>query len=412
MLALPWEVPIIRPCAGLPLGNGSIPEIPVTKDQLPEDAVPPRRALSRRTLWIFRLILVAMILGLLELAGYVLMEVMLPSRYRVAREILLGTSETEAMKSQKVVGHPYLTYIATPGYLSSEGELQHNQDGYRGRLVPLDRTPKTLRILCLGGSTTYGSGVAQADQTYPAHLERLLANDLPPGWEGVEVLNGGVPHGTSAEMLTHYHFKYRYYRPDVAILNTGGNDAEALAYPHYSPDYSHWRQNLQTLRPLPAHSRWIVRSRIGAMFVLALFYSDQVSGGHLLRTTGKPPTAHWYRRSDGGREQKIGDADLAFRANVEALVRMLRQDGVKVLLVPFRPSPVRGGEYREFLLAQMARNEAILRELADKYDTGFAPFPAEAISRENWVDPCHLNGPGCLEKARHIVPFVREIAAR
>jgi hypothetical protein len=69
---------------------------------------------------------------------------------------------------------PYLGYVPYPGY-KNHGIVQHNEDSYRGNKVPLQKGKK-IRVLCLGGSTTYGHGVAYPHETFPAQLEILLTN--------------------------------------------------------------------------------------------------------------------------------------------------------------------------------------------------------------------------------------------
>jgi hypothetical protein len=52
--------------------------------------------------------------------------------------------------------------------------------GARYPTHPGEKAPGTFRILCVGGSTTYGAAVSD-DETIPADLERRLNADAPPG---------------------------------------------------------------------------------------------------------------------------------------------------------------------------------------------------------------------------------------
>jgi lysophospholipase L1-like esterase len=139
--------------------------------------------------------------------------------------------------------------------------MQHNPQGYRGRAVSVRRDPRVLRVLCQGGSTTYGWTVDRAVETYPAQLEEVLSESLPSGYSDVEVINAGLPWGTTAELLNHYHFKSHYYQPDAVIVHTGLNDAQAFYMEHYHPDYSHWRRQMGDGLALPAETRWLLGSR-------------------------------------------------------------------------------------------------------------------------------------------------------
>ncbi len=52
--------------------------------------------------------------------------------------------------------------------------------GARYPTHPAEKAPGTFRVLCVGGSTTYGAAVNDED-TLPAAMERRLSADAPPG---------------------------------------------------------------------------------------------------------------------------------------------------------------------------------------------------------------------------------------
>lgn len=359
---------------------------------------------------LFKIALIALVFFGVELVA----RFMLPDYYRTARGILLGAEDQALVRVQNTIGQAYLLYICAPNYMHPKYGRQHNEDGYRGKAVPLDRRPGTLRVLCLGGSTTYGWTVAYPHQTYPAVLEELMRANPPKGYRDVEVLNGGLPWGTSAEMLTHYHFKYHYYRPDIVIVNEGGNDAQGYTLPYYHPDFSNWRQPMVNLRPLPRAIRWLAHSQVAGALILNMFYSDQLYGQQFYIKGGARPLAPWFKIDGKWVEDsaRIPDDKLAFSHNVEALVREILADGARVLLVPFRAAP---GAYEKhgdnYELSQILRHERIFKDLAAKYSLGFAPYPAETISPTNWVDHCHVNAAGEAQKAAHIEPYVRALLA-
>jgi len=289
--------------------------------------------------------------------------------------------------------------------------VQHNSQGYRGQAYSMKRKPGVARILCLGGSTTYGWGVDRPEETYPARLEETLARDLPPGVEGIEVINAGLPYGTTAEILTHYHFKFHFYRPDVVILNPGGNDAIGLVMSFYHPDYSHWRQPLHAPPPLPLLGRVLLRSRLVSLFVIPILVGPYPTTFELERPADLPPLVTWYENSPGAlaewRVPEIPDDEVAFEHNLEAVVSEMQRDGVKVLLVPFRPNPE--NHYPAALLEAMAIEERLLQQLAARHGLDVAPFPAATISPGNWVDDCHLNAAGETEKALHVAPYAKKL---
>lgn len=307
---------------------------------------------------------------------------------------------------QLCIAQPYLLYVPAPHYKDKHG-LQHNGQGYRGDPVPLRRTPGVRRILCLGGSTTYGWNVDSAQETYPAHLEKLLNENRPPGANRVEVINGGIPSGTTAEILTHYHFKFHYYKPDLIIINPGGNDARALFAKHYHPDYSHSRRQIQLPEPLPPAGRWLLKSRLLSLVIVPLLHGPYPNAGAFYNYDNLPPAARWYDPPESGQNGRvqIPVEEVAFRHNLEALLDEIEKDKAKVLLVPFRSSPV----IPYWPAEGLAFEEDILKDLARRRNIPLAPFPAEVISRANWLDDCHTNSEGNREKALHLLPFVTHI---
>ena len=79
------------------------------------------------------------------------------------------------------------------GYQTEPGEFGYgftvNSLGFRGPEIAAEPPPRVLRILCVGDSFTWGTGV-EDDETYPAQLARILSDDLPE--QPVEVVNAGV----------------------------------------------------------------------------------------------------------------------------------------------------------------------------------------------------------------------------
>lgn len=379
---------------------------------MPEMSEPPAQSEAKPTATdnrlkkrIFGVIMFAMILGFIELATRMVM----PPQYEVGRRILLGAEDSPLVRMQNTIGQAYLLYTPAPNY-QGEQHGYHNADGYRGKAVTLDKREGVLRVLCLGGSTTYGWTVARPEEAYPAVLEDILRTNLPPGYSDVEVINAGLPWGTSAEILTHYHFKFHYYRPDLVIVNTGGNDAEGYTFPYYHPDNSNWRQPLVNLRSMPKNWRWLARSYFASYAILNIFYSDQFDGGQFASENGTPPAAAWFRPNGELIKQprEIPLSQLSFLYNVETLIQQVQNDGAKILLVPFRAAP-KGYRQKGFELSQILRHEKILEELSEKYHTGYAPFPVSVISPKNWTDHCHLNVFGEREKAGHIAEYVRRL---
>jgi len=79
----------------------------------------------------------------------------------------------------------------------------------------------TIRILCLGESTTFGLGVSPRD-AYPAQLEQIL-NARGDGRSYV-VFNAGVPATTSDRIVAALEENLARYRPNIVVTMMGIND--------------------------------------------------------------------------------------------------------------------------------------------------------------------------------------------
>ncbi len=123
-----------------------------------------------------------------------------------------------------------LAYELVP---SSKGKLRReefdttitiNSSGYRGRELHTDKRGR-FRIMVVGDSFTLGWGV-EDDETYPAQMERILANEYHK--EGIEVINAGFAAGYSPD--TYYLFlKERglQLHPDLVLIGFFvGNDID------------------------------------------------------------------------------------------------------------------------------------------------------------------------------------------
>ena len=98
-----------------------------------------------------------------------------------------------------------------------------NSDGFRGPEISKEKQDNTYRIIVVGGSTTFGSGVKD-DETHPAHLQKIF--DSKELDFKVEVINGGVPGAWSENEIRFIKEKMIDYEPDLFIVYDGVNDIQ------------------------------------------------------------------------------------------------------------------------------------------------------------------------------------------
>jgi len=149
--------------------------------------------------------------------------------------------------------HPYRVYMLIPGARDAASRVAINSHGFRGPEIELRKPADTVRIACLGDSTTFGDSATTNGHTYPAHLERFLrqpARGSAGNSPRVEAINAGVAGYTSLEALIYFETKLLDYQLDATVLRVGLNDAYFLAcFPNFASDYVHARKVFELSRP-------------------------------------------------------------------------------------------------------------------------------------------------------------------
>src|SRR5262245_8500173 len=94
--------------------------------------------------------------------------------------------------------------------------------GYRGNEFVVVKPPRTVRVITLGASSTFGFYNRDSD-TYPAQLERRL-NATCGGRPTFEVLNMAIPHHQSQNIESVFFRDALKLSPDVVTFYEGRND--------------------------------------------------------------------------------------------------------------------------------------------------------------------------------------------
>jgi hypothetical protein len=98
-----------------------------------------------------------------------------------------------------------------------------NSQGFRGREIHLTKKPGVTRIVTLGSSSTFGY-YDRDNETYPNYLEQKL-NQEAEATGRIEVINLGIPHLHSEEILALFYAEAIPLHPDVVTFYEGVNDA-------------------------------------------------------------------------------------------------------------------------------------------------------------------------------------------
>jgi lysophospholipase L1-like esterase len=199
---------------------------------------------------------------------------------------LILTSADPGMKIQgRYVSHPFMPFALRPSsdhtivwspppwpeladVETQTWQIRHNSWGFRGDEVARLKPPNGLRVVCIGGSTTYDT--ATDGETWTEKLEALLAAAYPD--REVEVLNLGMNAASMPFHITMAALLGAQFQPDLVILYAGHNDLwGGLGLEGFRPDYSHrlghWddsRRSAQLLFP-----RWAMESSAAFTGLLA-----------------------------------------------------------------------------------------------------------------------------------------------
>ena len=135
--------------------------------------------------------------------------------------ISLYTAMEEGRKQSAALfqEHSILPFILRPGanVKFMDTQVRVNRSGIRGDEL---KPGASLKILALGGSTTFDTGVDNNERTWCSQLEGLLSVQYP----GVQVINGGLPvYGLGANAIKYILYDH-LIEPDIVLIYQGFND--------------------------------------------------------------------------------------------------------------------------------------------------------------------------------------------
>jgi hypothetical protein len=104
------------------------------------------------------------------------------------------------------------------------GDYAINSHGLRGADFRDEKTAGVVRVVCLGGSTTFGWGVPE-NAAYPRQLEIKL-NELDPQRRRWEVINAGVTDYSTHQGLALARRVLPRWQPDVVLFDFSWGDLQ------------------------------------------------------------------------------------------------------------------------------------------------------------------------------------------
>lgn len=370
--------------------------------------------MKKKKVYVLYILYLVVLLAIFDFVVGLLYNRIAPSLGQRNIQILLGeVGEEQALNEQP---HPYLLWENTPDYISLDGVKETNNLGYRNKKdFEFTKDANVFRILALGGSTTWGYLLDDPGDTWPSQLENMLNDALSENSDidRIEVINGGLNYGTSAELLLHYLFRDRYLDPDIVILHTGGNDAKLLLFHDYNPDYSFFR---------PGWTADIHRLRTGEGFlirhsnIIKLFYAFWLNDSVALPYINKQSKSFDLRPQYYVQNAKANEP-VGFERYLNLLIRNIISDGAQPLLFPYvtvsdeqfdalsaesakRVAFTR--KIRDGLVIALAKDDEVMGRLSLEYQIPLISLSPEEIPTEYFLDDAHLSPEGEAIKARFV----------
>lgn len=313
--------------------------------------------------------------------------------------------------SQRLSPSRYLSYTTTPDYNYILNK--HNSLGYRGGEIEFPKPKNVYRIVCLGGSTTYSEGVNDYRESYPYLLEKSLKAS---GWDGVEVINAGVPGYSSLETLINFQIRVRDLIPDMIVIYQNVNDLHSrLVWPpeFYKADRSGIYQSPKLFNTIPVWER----SAIIRLTLIRLGLTDSHGSiNQIMRLADSYIIDQRHLNKNeivklNLKEVLQTNKPIFFEKNIQSLTTLAQSLGIKVVLSTF----IYSNEFPEtnILFSDPAIKDAIeeqnevLRDISAKSGTILYDLAKEIpADKKLFIDGIHFGHEGNQMRSKKIADFL------
>lgn len=218
--------------------------------------------------------------------------------------------------------HLRVRYGLIPG-LDYYGWFRINSLGFRGREIAKEKPAGTFRILCLGGSTTFDVGSVGPSQPWPAIVEAELSRLLPG--TPIEVLNLGIPGGTSTDNLIDLQIRGLSLQPDMVIVYQGHND---FRYSILAPTMETTPPDLYPLEQPTRNGieRWLQQHSL--LYAKSRGRITDFTAGVLAKIWSAPQRPV----TESERAAKLAEGLAEFKSNIVSIDAILRARGIRLVL--------------------------------------------------------------------------------
>jgi len=309
--------------------------------------------------------------------------------------------DRRASPRRMVQPHPYLGAALVPGVSDTRGgvKISHNSLGLRNEEFKLAKTPGRVRVVTLGGSSTYCVGISD-EHTWPRRLQEQLGSNY-------EVINLAGPGYGSVEHLIQTALLFSDFKPDIAIYYAGWNDAHVQHVKDLKPDFSDYHGQL--VMSLGLSGRQPEESLAASYFLKRILFH---------RFFPKMEDAARYAR---GTEEQFTDrvdtrAIELWERNLKLIAELCKKQGVRPVFAPQilnykelvsdRPYGwfpfVRDRDIKKIMAAYHASMEKVAKAEGVDYINELLDEP---FTDGDFIDNGHFSAEGCQR-------FARVLAAR
>jgi hypothetical protein len=267
----------------------------------------------------------------------------------------------------KLALHPFVGYANLPNQKTPHFSINHL--GYRGGDIrKAEKTKK--RIIVVGGSTAFGTGLQHDDETFAHHLAQLLP---------VEVINAAVVGHASGQELVYLVTELVDLQPDLVITLNGWNDYDLHPLSSKFGGSNGFGQVEERLKTLQAVTDGSLLTRVSNLYwILFPNITQQLEAVRV----------RFFRREEPKREADLGLASAVYAANMTKMHRLSEAFNYTFLCV-LQPDRDRTQQYRAFReMAKMQLTQAGIIVL------DVNELDEQSIKAEWFMDPVHLDGAG------------------
>jgi lysophospholipase L1-like esterase len=310
-----------------------------------------------------------------------------------------GSDAYPELKSFSYAPHHYLFYSLNAAGSVHFGDQIDATYLIRRKEAIRPRAEVAMRILAIGGSTTFDTSIGDEKKTWVGRLETRLRERYGAGYD---VINGGVGGYTVYENMIHYITLLTYLDPDIVLLYEGINDVHPRLYGTLALDYRNYNRpkwpeggtDLTVDRSIWAMSAtyrfWQLRTK----------YKGFVDEG-LNRLTRRPypPVATW-------RDSLRTNPASVYQAMLENFVALVRAQGRKVVIIPQHFRPVKEGD--EIFSVGVEEHNRVDETVAGKLSVPFLSRVGEAstFGAGDTTDNCHFSETGAQKMADIVYEFL------